>query len=86
MFFKPKPNINDGEKARIEYHLQQIADVIGWDRMQLPILGLNTIQEWAESKSPETMIGLIGEHLNRDVAGVGFQLDPQQLQQCGGGG
>ncbi len=86
MFFKPKPNLPDGEKARIEFHLQHIAETIGMERLTLPVLSRDTLLGWVGSKTPQEMIGLIGQHLKHDVSGVGFQLDPQQLQQCGGGG
>ena len=86
MFFKSKPNLPDGEKARIEYGLQQIAQTVGVEQMKLPVLSREMLLGWVGSKTPQEMIGAIGQHLSHDVAGVGFQLDPQQLQQCGGGG
>ena len=86
MFFKSKPNLLTGEKARIEFHLQQIAQCIGMDRMKLPVISRRELLSWSETKTPQGMIVAVGAHLNHDVSGVGFALDPQQLQQCGGGG
>lgn len=86
MFFKPKPNLPAGEKARIEFHLQQIAQAIGMDRMKLPVISRRELLSWSESETPQEMITAVGSHLKHDVSGVGFALDPQQLQQCGGGG
>ena len=86
MFFKAKPNLPDGEKARLEFHLQQIADALGMERMRLPVLGLKSIRGWMTTKTPQQIIATIGEHLSHDVGDVGFNLDPKQLQQCGGGG
>lgn len=87
MFFKPKPNVPPGEKARLEYYLQQIGETIGMDRFQLPVLDRDVVLGWSSSgKTPQEMLHAIGAHLQHEVSGVGFELDPQQLQQCGGGG
>ena len=38
MLFTAKPNVTVGEKSRIEFHLQQLAECIGFDRFLLPVL------------------------------------------------
>lgn len=87
MFFKPKANLPDAAKARIEFHLQQIAECIGFDRFALPVLSRKTLFGLYDSKqTPQQMIGFVGKHLGHDVSGLGFRVAPQQLQTCGGGG
>ena len=87
MFFKPKPNLPDAEKARIEFHLQQIAECVGFDRFTLPVLSRKTLFGLYESKQkPQQMIAFVGNHLAHDVSEIRFRVVPQQLQNCGGGG
>ena len=87
MFWKPKATLPDGEKSRIEFHLQQIAECIGFDRFTLPVLGRRTLYGLYESKrDPRQMIEFVGNHLNHDVSGVRFCVVPQQPQNCSGGG
>ncbi len=87
MFFKPKPNLPDAEKARIEFHLQQIGECVGFDRFTLPVLGRKTLFGLYESKkNPQQMIEFVGNHLAHDVSGIRLNVVPQQLQHCGGGG
>lgn len=85
MFFKTTANVPDGEKARIEFHLQQIAESIGMDRLRLPLVPMATFEKWA-NETPEQIIALVGDHLSHDVGQFGFQAGPPQSQQCGGGG
>jgi hypothetical protein len=87
VFFKPKPNLPDAEKARIEFYLQQIAECVGFDRFELPVLSRKTLFGLYESKqTPEQMIGFVGDHLTHDVTGIRFDVVPQQPGNCGGGG
>ncbi len=87
MFFKPKPNLPDAAKARIEFHLQRIAECIGVDRFQRPVLSRKMLRGLVESKqTPRQMIAFVGNHLAHDVGEIRFDLAPQQLQNCGGGG
>ena len=87
MFFKPKPNLPDAEKARVEFHLQQIAECVGFDRFTLPVLSRKRLFGLYESdKNPQQMIGFVGNHLSHDVSEIRFRVVPKQLQNCGGGG
>ena len=87
MFFKPKPNLPDAEKARLEFHLQQIAESIGFDRFQLPVLSRKTLFGLHESKqTAEQMIRFVGNHLAHDVSGIRLELVPKPGGNCGGGG
>ena len=86
-FLKLKPNLADGEKAKVEFHFQQIAESIGFDRLKLNVLGRETLLGLHESElSPEQMVNFIGEHLSNDVSGVNVAFDPKQPEKCGGGG
>ena len=88
--FKSKPSLTDGEKARIELHLQQIAESIGADRLRLPMLTEEELlYRDAESMTVEDVKSLtvkIGKHLSHDVGNVGIREQPQALEKCGGGG
>lgn len=87
MFFKPKPNLPDSEKARIEFHFQQIAECIGLERMKLPILRLSSLVEMVDSKSPADIIRFLGGHLRHDTSGVQFEVvHSPKAASCGGGG
>ena len=75
------------EKARIEFHLQQIAECIGFDRFTLPVLSRKTLFGLYESeKDPYQVIRFVGNHLGHDVSGTRFRVVPQQPQGCAGGG
>jgi hypothetical protein len=87
VFFKPKPNLPDAEKARIEFHLQQIAECVGFDRFTLPVLSRDRLFGLYETeKDPQQVIGFVGKHLAHDVSGIRLSVVPQQLQNCAGGG
>ena len=87
MFFKPKANLPDTEKSRIELHLQQIAECVGFDRFTLPVLSRKTLFALYESKGdPQHMIEFVGDHLAHDVHGIQFRVIPQQGQSCSVGG
>ena len=84
-FFKSTPNLPDDEKARIEFHLQQIAECVGFDRLTLPVLSENSLL----SENPRTadqLKCLVGEHLGHDVSDVRIQTFPMQPEKIGGGG
>ncbi len=83
MFFKPKPNLSDGEKARVEFHLQRIAEAIGIERLKLPVLGRD---ELLRLKTPQDIVNRVGEHLSHDVSAIQVTSVLQQAGQCGGGG
>ena len=87
MFFKSKPNLHDAEKARIEFHLQQIAECIGFARFKLPVMSASKLLDWhAAKQSPEQLIGLVGRHLSHDVGTLKFQAVSKPIEKCGSGG
>lgn len=88
-FFKSKPNLPDGEKARIEYHVQRIAECIGFDRLTLPVLSERSVfyaDVDSERRSAEQIMSLVGKHLGHDVGGISLQTLLLQPQKSGGGG
>ena len=88
MLFTAKPNVTVGEKSRIEFYLQQLAECIGFDRFLLPVLSRQQLMGLVEEdqRTPEQIVGILGEHLNHDVGEIRVQLDPQQAADCSGGG
>ncbi|MEM1225731.1 MAG: hypothetical protein AAGJ40_08530 [Planctomycetota bacterium] len=91
MFLKPKANLPDAEKSRIEFCLQQIAECIGFDRFTLPVLSRKTLFGLYEGKrNPQSLIEFVGDHLAHDVDGIQFRAVPKQATSgcgsgCGGG-
>jgi hypothetical protein len=88
MFFAAKPNVSVGEKSRIEFYLQQLAECIGFDRFLLPVLSRHKLIGLVEVEqhTPEQIVSFLGTHLNHDVSEIRVQLDPQQAADCSGGG
>ena len=84
-FFKPEPNLPLNEKARVEFHLQQIAECVGFERFQLSVLTMDSLLELCES-TIEQMVGRVGKHLQHDTAGLRVVVSPETLQKSGGGG
>lgn len=87
-FFKSNPNLSDGERARIEFHYQQLVDHLGADRFRLPVLNEQAIlNEQGTLRTAGQIKAFVGEHLGIDVSG----LDVQQqmalpVKQSSGGG
>ena len=84
VFLKAKPNVSDHEKARIEFHLQQIADCVGFQPLQLGF-----ISPEAFLKSPSTLPDLIKQvaaHLSHDITDLQVLTLPKKVEKCGGGG
>ncbi len=85
--FKPKSNLPVAEKARIEFHLQQIAECIGFDRFQLPVLRAKPLLALSESgQNVRQLTDHIGQHLNHQVSGLKVSVFPQMVKKAGGGG
>ena len=86
-FFKSTPNLPVDEKARIEFHLQQIAQCIGFDRLKLPVLSEESVLlRNGVAQSADQVLSLVGEHLGHDVSDVSIQTVPLPPEKCGGGG
>ena len=83
MFFKPKANLSDGEKARVEFHSHLIGQAIGAERMKLPVVSRDEV---LRRQSPQEIINLVGQHLSHDVSPIVITPVLQQAGQCGGGG
>jgi len=83
-FFGTKPNLSGNEKARIEFHLQQILDCVGIEPLRLPFV------------DPQRLLGAgtdlpalsqtLADHLSHDIRELGIQVVPEPLEKCGGGG
>lgn len=85
--FKPKSNLPDDEKARIEFHLQQIAECIGFDRFHLPVLRAQPLLEVSKSGGDvRQLTAHIGKHLNHEISGLRVNVFPQLVNKTGGGG
>lgn len=88
--FKSKPSLADGEKSRIEFHLQQIAESITADRLKLKFLSEEAVLAGGPQGSSladlETLTKRIGKHLSHDVDNISVLQQPQELEKCGGGG
>ncbi|MGI9518215.1 MAG: hypothetical protein ACR2NP_14260 [Pirellulaceae bacterium] len=89
--FKPTPTLPDGERARIEFHLQQIAECVGFDRFRLPVLSIESLgydftSDRASVRSVDQIKKRIGEHLRHDADKVKVQTIPMQPEKVGGGG
>lgn len=86
-FFKSKPNLPDSEKAKAEFHFQQLADCLGTERFQLPVQRLDSLLNAIRADDGiKRVVALVGEHLSHDVSGLSVKVTPQQLEKCGGGG
>jgi hypothetical protein len=90
-FFKPTPNLSDGEKARIEFYLQQIAECIGFERFKLPVLSEDKLLNGeganpTEFQTVDQIKNMVGKHLRHDVSELKLQTFPMQPQKVGGGG
>ncbi len=85
-FFKPKPNLPVDEKARVEFHLQQIVDSIGLERFLLPVLDSDFLLNNSSLATNQETINFVGSHLNHDVSGIRIAVNLQEPEKCGGGG
>lgn len=88
--FKSKPGLADGDKARIEFHLQQIAECIGADRLRLDVLTEQDLlfgdAACSEIDNVKSLSIKIGKHLSHDVGNIAIAQQRQPLEKCGGGG
>ena len=85
VFFQPKPAVDDHEKARIEFHLQEIGEAIGFQRFHLPVLRRSDLLD-LRSKTPKEVVEFIGNQLSHNVAGIEVRSELLPAEQCGGGG
>lgn len=88
LFFKSNPNLPDGERARIEFHFQQLVDCLGSNRFLLPVLDVDTIlNPSGVARDADQIKSFVGEHLGIDVDELTVQqLMALPVKQSGGGG
>ncbi len=85
VFFKSKPAIDVHDKARIEFHLQEIGESIGFDRFSLPVMRRHQLLD-TPGKTPQQIVTSIGKHLSHGTAGLQIQVAVVPTEKCGGGG
>jgi hypothetical protein len=88
-FFQSTPNLPCNEKARIEFHLQQISECIGFERLKLPVLSEDELSRGGgrtENRSADQVLAAVGSHLDHNVSEIGLQTMPMPTQKSGGGG
>jgi hypothetical protein len=86
-FFKTTANLPDGEKAKVEFHFQQLAECIGFERLHLPVKSLASMLDLVRAQDGvNQLVGFVGSHLSHDISQLSVKVAPQQLEKCGGGG
>lgn len=85
VFFKSKPAIGDHEKARIEFHFQEIAESIGFERFRLPTIRRHQFID-LQGKTADQIVAFVGQHLSHNVAGLEVRIAIAPQEKCGGGG
>ncbi|MCH2181086.1 MAG: hypothetical protein MK108_03690 [Mariniblastus sp.] len=83
-FFGTKPNLTGNEKARIEFHLQQILDCVGLEPLQIPFIDPQPLLTSGSDLSACTQA--FADHLSHDIGQLRIEVVPEQLEKCGGGG
>ena len=88
--FKTTPGVPDGERARLEFHFQQIADCIGFERFRLPFISESDLIKGHNTGAAKSAVSdlkdFLGRHLKHDTSELQVQTMPMQLQKIGGGG
>jgi len=88
--FKSKPSLADGEKARLEFHMQQLAESVGSERLQLPVLKWQDIlysgTDSSELRTVEEITNFVGEHLSHDAGNISLYETDKPVEKCGSGG
>lgn len=79
-----KPNVSGNEKARIEFHLQQIFSCVGCQPFLLPVVDAPALLD--SVSSIQSLSQSFADHLSHDVTGLRIEVAPQPLEKCGGGG
>ena len=86
-FFKLAPNLPDDEKARIEFHLQQIAECIGLERLTKPVANESSLlYKTGVLQTTDQIMNLAGRHLGHDVGGITIETVYLPPETTGGGG
>ncbi|MFG0291022.1 MAG: hypothetical protein ACF8CQ_22835 [Rhodopirellula sp. JB044] len=78
--------MSDAAKSRIEFHLQQIAECVGFERFTIPVVSRETVFGVYESgRNPQHVIEFVGKHLGHDVSGIQVRVGLPQAPAAGGG-
>ncbi|MCC9645226.1 hypothetical protein LOC71_23350 [Rhodopirellula sp. JC740] len=86
MFFKPKANLSDSAKSRIEFCLQQIAECLGFERFTLPVLSRKALfSAYDSEQNSRQFVAYLGRHLKHDVQGIQVRVGLPQAPSLGGG-
>ena len=87
LFFKTTPNLPDSDKARTEFHLQQIGECIGFDKLLLPVSDeYEIVFENGQPRTPEQLLGFVGQQLQADFSEVKINKELTVVTESGGGG
>lgn len=85
--FKSSPNLPDHEKARVEYHLQQLSECLNSHLFLKPVVVPEEVfGHRAQDLQPQDVLDFVGEYLEYDVHPVTIEVQPKALELCGGGG
>ncbi len=82
--FGTKPNLSGNERARIEFHLQQILDCVGLEPFQFPSFDPQPFLRPGSDLAG--MSQALSDHLSHDIQQLHIEVVPQELEKCGGGG
>jgi tellurite resistance protein len=85
-FFKSSPNLPDGEKARLEFHFQQLAECIGFESFNARVLAEDAIYGVGGNRTAEEVVQVVADHLSHDVSDLKVQFVDNPAKACGGGG
>lgn len=86
-FFSTAPNLPNEEKARLEFHFQQLAECVGVERFQLPVLKSSALaQNNSGLDAIKGIASIVGEHLDWKTEELTIDVEPKPAEQCGGGG
>lgn len=91
MFFQAKPNLADGDKAKVELYFHELALVLGEQRLLGPIRTHAELLPVAVDSVPsaeviQSQLERIGGMLQHDVSGIELLTVPQAVEKCGSGG
>ena len=87
VFFRVKPNLSDGEKARLEFHFQQIAECLGANRLKLPVISMrDMLARWESNPDVAAFLDFVGDHLDHGADAITVHVAPQIVANCSGGG
>ena len=86
-FFKTSAGVPDHEKARLEFHIQQVSESIGSGLMQIPVVDPNVeFMKGGQVDSLDSILQTVGRQLNHDMGSLNVKTQPQELKKCGSGG